>query len=353
MTNTISQLVTLDKNQLQEETLKSHLFANTKWKNVILDSAKKLKYFEGHLFYSLIKQCDISKADINNLDSIKKYQDFVDKLASIFPNEKGCSVENALIKALLSVGDYTIQVGNVKTYSLFQNDGRDISWRRLLKDPDEDPKYKTNIFTSVINNNKFDKANVEKSLIEIAENNKLNITEKWRKLIIENPKLIDYTGSNRFLRWNEANKKHENSDQNWDNWEIDLLSKTTIFGWHFELFTRALYEQLSSNIIDLYPFKNDYNAAKTETDEPELKLVGWKEGQGIYYMYIKYADNDKYRVSFTYYEKDNEEIPNQDVKNILNKYSYNENNTIYYKLCDENNILQHLTDITADFRKIL
>ena len=351
--NITSQLVTLDKNQLQEEILKSHLFADTKWKNVILDSARKLKYFEGHLFYPLINQCNITENDINNSDSIKKYQDFIDKMVAIFPDEKGCSVENALITALLSVGDYTIQVGNVKTYSLFQNDGRDISWRRLIKDPNEDPKYKTSIFTSVINNQKFDKANVEKSLIEIANNNKTNIKEKWRSLIIENPKLINYTGNNRYLRWNEANKKHENSNTNWDNWEIDLLSTTKIYGGHYELFTRALYEKLLSNTINLSPFKIHYNASTSETSEPEIKLVGWKEGSGAYFMYIKYADNDQYRVVFTYYENDNEEIPNQEVKNILLKYSYSENNTIYSKVYDEKDLLQQLTDICADFRKII
>lgn len=345
---TISKLVTLDENQLEEEVLKSYLFDSKLWKQEIFESSKKLSYFEGHLYYPLINQCSITKDEIDDNNAIKKYHIFVEKLAAIFPNKKGCSVENALIRALLSVGDYSIQVGNVKSYSLFQNDGRDISWKRLIKNQDS----RTDIFSSVINNSIFNKDNVEDSLVKIAEKNKPLITENWRRVIIENPDMIDYLGSNRYLRWNETNKNHQNSEDNWDNWEINLLRKTAIFGKHYEIFSYALNKKLTSNMDKLRCFSSkEYLESKTENHETEIKLFGWKEGPGNYYMYIKYADNSKYRVSFTYYEKDNETILNQKVKNILLNYGYSETNTIYSKLWDEKDIVQHLINISADFEK--
>lgn len=128
----LSEIVTLDPYQLEEEILKAQLFENPKWRDAITYALSKLRYFEGQIHYELIDVNGITAEDKNNESKIYEFTTYVNKVASIFNKNDGSAFDTDLVCALLSKGDYT--TAHKSSYSLLQSGtGRDISWLRYHK----------------------------------------------------------------------------------------------------------------------------------------------------------------------------------------------------------------------------
>lgn len=338
-----SNLVTLDAYQLQEEILKSHLFKNEDWKKSIIKAEDALCYFEGQLYYTLIDFCKITKGDINNPDAISTFNSAVSIMHSIFTSKKGCpeNISKALIVALLSIDDYLKNKG--KNWSLLKNDDRDISWRRMMKKQDDDDR--NTLFSSILSKEDFNISNPIKSLKEIGAANSNNINDLWRKAIVNTPQVLDVLGPDHFLRWNWANYNHENNpDISNDNFEIDLLPGSKIYGYHYELFSYALYLNIKKK--DFSPFTITYEQTATEEEQPKIKLYDYILDKESYCIYIIYADNDKFRILFQNRPK-NQALPisNNKILSVLNTQQFTKENNSYIKLVKTNDVLSNITMI--------
>lgn len=340
----LSKIVTLDLYQLKEEQLKAVLYKNEKWKDVIINAEDDLSYFEGQLYYILIDFCKISVDDVDNEKAIKKFESAVQIMHSIFTTKRGCSNEDmakALIAALLSYGDYLKNKG--KNWSLLKNDDRDISWRRMYKKQDDDERNQ--LFEPILSKKDFDILNPIESLREISIINASNIKENWRKVIVETPKVLDVLSPDHYLRWNWANINHENDpDKSNDNFEIDLLTRSTIHGKHYELFSYALYLNIKEE--DYFPFTMKYETTATEECQPAIKLDNYKKGNEVYYLFVSYADNQKFRLIFQNIPLDNyEKINDKGIIDILKSCQFVKDGENYVKTTDTKSVHAELKEL--------
>lgn len=276
-TRNLDGIAVLDKLQIEEEILKMQLSRNPAWEAVLTEAENKLSYFEGRLRYPLIECCGIGEHSINDDYVRERFCNYVEKIAAIFPDKSGCRCEVGLIRAILSKGDYLMYFNSSNTF--LKNADRDNSWRRYLKEkPSENTTYHPhmevvddirNYFKEVIDDRFFDANNVEASLETIAQNRGDDIP-MWRKLIIDYPKVLNGTdvmsfGVDRFIRWNVEKKEHNMKTQ--DNYEIDLLQRKTIFGYHAELFSLCKYYDLQGKTFGRIG-EAKYKATKASQDTP-------------------------------------------------------------------------------------
>ena len=326
----ISEIVTLDPYQLEEEILKAKLFKNQKWREAITDALSQLRYFEGQIHYELIDANGITASDKNDESKIAAFTMYVNKVASIFNKNDGSAFDTDLVRALLSKGDYS--TAHKSSYSLFQNGtGRDISWLRYHKTEKigEDAIDKRVYLTQVLNDSDFDLTQPQESLKKIAAKYPATISE-WRKILInylaefETPlsELDNFKfGSMRLLRWNRANKKHSKSSD--DNYEIDLISRQQITSKHSEIFTYAVFLDNKAEVI--LPFgKPFYVLQQSEDSQP---FMGYGELEFLnehYYLELHYKDLKQFELRFINWNDDEETIEN--IKNdvILNNLKMND-----------------------------
>lgn len=361
-TKQLDDVVTLDKFQLEEEVLKSKLFNNEKWKTAINDALSKLRYFEGQLHYELIDTTNVQSTDKNDESKIDDFNLIVNKVASIFDKNDGCTFDTELVRALLSKGDYTAEFKS--SYSLLRNGtGRDISWLRYHKAENlsDGAIDKRSYFTQVISDNNFDYKNAKQSLETIASNRADTLSE-WQKTLIDNlyvfetkeSELSDYClGDNRLLRWNEANKKH--SKNIYDNYEIDLISKQQITSKHAELFTYAIYQDNKTQKI--LPFsKPGYCLQDSEDTQPFMVYGPCNYNNGHYYLQLHYLDNKQIELHFLSWKDDTiESIADTEIINFLQMNSFVKlnNQEIYARTVSLELVMNHVKEICNSLNLIV
>lgn len=267
----------LDISQIEEEILKIKLHNNENWRKAIDEAEERLEYFEGRLRYPLVDCCGVNEADNCNTAAVSRFNEYVTKIAAIFPDKAGCRCETSLIRALLAKGDYLMYFNSSNTF--LKNAERDNSWRRYLKEqPSGSNAYRPyaevtedirNYFREVIEDPLFDAKNVAASLETIAKARREDIP-MWRKLVIDYPQVLDGTGvmslgTDRFIRWNTDKTEHDRKSQ--DNYEIDLLQSKKIFGYHAELFSLCKYYDLQGKTFGGLG-EAKYKTTKTSRDTP-------------------------------------------------------------------------------------
>ena len=296
------KLPTLDISQIEEEMLKMKLSENPEWKKAIDNAEKKLAYFEGRLRYPLIECCGVTENDIDDNDKINTFTECLDKIASIFTDSNGCPFENELIRAMLSKGNYMLYFRGSNT--LLKNADRDNSWRRFLKEkPNKNNTYHPcrelqadfdlrNYFKEVIKDRLFDISNAKDSLVKIAQTRDDSIP-MWRRLIIDCPDILnEVVKGDRFIRWNteKKEKEKENEIDCEDNYEIDLIPKKYITGYHYELFSLCKYYELREKLFGALG-QIKYQQTKTNIEQPYLFLGDEKNP----IIKILYQDNCRFR----------------------------------------------------------
>ncbi len=349
----ISNIVTLDVYQLEEEILKAKLFDNQKWKEAISNALSKLRYFEGQIHYELIDANNITETDKNDETKIGLFNTYVNKVSSIFNKNDGTTFEVDLIRALLSKGDYTTK--HKSSYSLFMNGvGRDISWLRYHKaDKTEENTMDKRIYlTKVLTDPDFDAIKPKESLDKIATKYNDGIPE-WRKILIkyllqiETP-LVDSDyfklGTMRLLRWNEANKNHCKHTE--DDYEIDLISKLQITSRHAELFTYVLF--LDNKNETILPFgKPSYHFQYSEDSQPYMCYGEYALSNENYFIEIRYKDSNQFELRFLNWDETEERVENITnatiIKNLqTNNFNISESNNYFSKNVSKADVMQEI-----------
>lgn len=283
MQKDINQVVTLDCYQLQEEKLKATLSQNLTWKQSFNNAFDKLKYFNGQFHFEIYDCCNLSPNDVQSPSKITDFNNYISNIHSIFTDENGCSFDTFLVRAMLSKGDY--RVPSNSNYSLLQNKGRDLSWRRLLKKEDKDYSQKK-YFKAILDDPLFNNQNAQASLDLIAKNRNPNI-EKWRLAFIDHPEIFDGLGTDRFLRWND-NSGIIHLCNNDDNHEIDLITKKYITSDHEELFTYVAYKRLQQGHLNV-----SYKETCRENEPPHL-ICTFRDGTKAIPCSIFYDNDSKF-----------------------------------------------------------
>lgn len=328
----IDQVVTLDHYQLEQEVLQATLSNNPIWKQAFVKAFDELKYFNGHFYFEIYDCCNLSATDVGDASKIACFNNYIDRVRSIFPDMNGCSFDLYLIRAMLSKGDYKVLSNS--NYSLLQNNGRDLSWRRLLKKEDNDYSQKK-YFKDILDDPLFNVQNVKNSLDLIAKNRSSAI-EKWRLAFIDNPEIFDGLGPDRFMRWNDKSGV-SHSRNNVDNYEIDLITKKNITSDHEEIFTYVVYKRLAGT-----PLNVSYKRTCRENEPPYFKCE-YRSAPYIVSVSIYYIDDSKYRLIIS-------DLPNstrQKDEAVLLQNGFVKNGTAYEKIETESNIDSFLQNLSA------
>lgn len=184
-----------DKFCFIEECIKAKLILRSdSWKNAILE-AENNPYFEGHIgflleFSGILQLQKDKKENIDQwtdeeekiyLQSFENYSRKIQKIFNKFKTKNGNYYTGlyrdysiCFRRALLSVGDYTLNFTSNK--SLLQNEGRDISWNRLLRLDNRSDKRK--FIKQLLDNPLFDENNIRESFEKICDDNLPRINDK-------------------------------------------------------------------------------------------------------------------------------------------------------------------------------
>lgn len=216
--------------QIEEERLKAILLLRSDgWRTLILE-AENHKYFDGQIGFILYFSGILYEYKANKIvgwidaDDVKyqnMFKEYYKKSCAIFGDE-GLKIKSYLWeRALLCKGYYWIGRGD--RVSLLQNTHRDYSWKRLLRDTDNNNE-KRGYVKQVLDSISIE--TVEKDLKEIINTHTVS---DIRKYFIEDSRIMEACNG-RFIQ------KHE---------DTFLLLKTSITaGYHKELRSYALYLKL-------------------------------------------------------------------------------------------------------------
>lgn len=216
--------------QVEEERIKAVLILKSdRWRRAILE-AEAHGYFKGQIgflleFSNIYKEYREGNKSLNwtaDLDDqyYKQFKVYFDKARAVF-NEHGLAVNvNLWRRALLCKGDYLLK-SNLN-YSFVINFGRDLSWKRLLRENDK-RKFVKSLLDDI------DVQHIQESLQKVINQSSI---QDWRKYFIECPYLIDKgCGTQKFIRWRSER-------------DILLLNTTTTAGYCKEYYSYALYHKL-------------------------------------------------------------------------------------------------------------
>ena len=206
--------------QIQEEKIKAHLISKSdRWKNAI-EKTEQHTYFKGQIAFILefsgilayyIEQFNCAwseESDNKYFNEFIKYSDCASAtFDAIDPDQKrnSGSIDYLWERAVLSKGDYLIPTSACrKNFLSTTANTRDFSWKRLLRLPQTDTpvneveiwKERRGFVKAVFDDVRFNKKDLEKSLIEICK----SLPGDWRKCVIESPKLVEYC-SQGFIRF--------------------------------------------------------------------------------------------------------------------------------------------------------
>lgn len=217
-----------NQEQIKEEQIKAQIvledesFANAIYK------AEKQTYFSGQIRGALY----LSKKD-NGVYDEKMFVKYWQKIASLF-NESGPKYGNLLRQSLLTLSDYTIQVGSFKT--LCVNDPKEAASTPSLKSLFSNHYETAKSLLDIIDINKDIKAQLEETV------QKSNVTgNDWRYCFIKYPELFGYM-SDRHLRIRILRG------------EMHIIPNKAANGHNYDLFLTALFEELKRRKIKKMEF---------------------------------------------------------------------------------------------------
>ncbi len=266
--------------QRKEEGLKVKLMiANNDWGNLII-KIEKHSYFDGQIGFIL----EYSKnSEDSNYDK-EIFKSYSDKLSVLFSEE---FQENRRLfqRALLSKGDYLVDIKSNKTFCNFEEALRtkNDNWRKVFNDKDK-TLFLQNLLDDINNEN------IDSELKAIIKNSKVT---DWKQFFIGEPENL-----------NSCDKFQIRFENN----NIYLLSKLIMRSWHSELFTFNLYQsKLENESINGYKFK--YNGSKS-SEQPSI--ICSKNDSNLD---IIFNENGKFQV-------DEKELQINPIKNDEDDYDY-------------------------------
>jgi hypothetical protein len=226
-----------NQQQVREEQLKAQLIIRSDaWLKLIVE-AECHKYFAGQIeflfkFSGVLdhwldeKTCDWSEQMDEEFRS-----HFVAclKRANLIFGDDGLKHFDHFLweRALLAEGDYLVESG--RNYSFLRSEGRETSWKRLLRG---DPKKPSEEARRDVVWRVMDQLDPEGDVVAALKRivDRAQVAEHWRELLVLHPEAIAYC-ENRLIR--------KESDE-----RIYLLKRSQLNGTHADLFTYCLLEEI-------------------------------------------------------------------------------------------------------------
>lgn len=315
------ELKFFNTNQLNEEKQKTHLISDIRWKSLI-EQFENHNYFYGQVGFIL-------KMAENDISAFETYGYILEELYL-------ADTKNFLLqRALLSIGDYLVNIGSNHTFCKTETDSlrsRNENWRRVFNDESKLKILKQLVvkISELQNENK----NISTSLEEIISSHSYT-NDQWEYYFIQSSYPIQKCNILE-IRWNSNN-------------EIRLLQSKTVIGYHLELRTTYL-KKIIEKEIDISPFqKINLLKDKTAIGHPGVSLSSFEYNNQNYQLDIRYSfKNNSYDLCF-FHKTDsvNSRNMNSNLISKLNDYSYDENYRHLYKSVSLNNILSELQNLIS------
>lgn len=280
------------KQQAEEEILKAKLLlGNDAWRPLI-HRAELHGYFRGQIEF-LLEFCEIvshAKGSAVATWDKSKHQSMqlafeceLVKAEAMF-DSRGLiqSHEHHWERALLAVGDYSLEVGNLNFSLLVNSITEQGSWKRLLRGfspPERKARGHLRELWSRLDN-------AQEYAIQLASiiDSMGTDVDPWRRVIATTPQVFEY-GNRRMMRFSA-------------NGNTYLLKKTQMNGAHVELNGFCFFHNQLSTLASkgiLSPFEiGSYEAVNTADREPFFSLA-YREGKRTIGVEVDYVDG-KYRV---------------------------------------------------------
>ncbi|MNP33486.1 hypothetical protein D3C76_1267270 [compost metagenome] len=180
-------------------------------------------------------------------------------------------------RALLSKGDYLLSHNLNRSFLIDSH--RDISWKRLLRDP-----QKRDLVRQLLDD--IDPQNAASSLQNVIDN--CNVSD-WRYYFIQYENLIEHgCGTNKYIRMKNAH-------------DILLLNSSTTAGYCKEYYTYALYYELKKS----------------------CNMLSYIDSRGVdYYKYIEIkSNNSTIIITYVYDEQTGEWGYEVEIGNVTSSYA--------------------------------
>jgi len=306
------------KLQREEESLKAKLILDDEdWQNLLV-KIERHSYFDGQVGFIL----QYSKNEEDDYDK-SMFEDYSIKLSKLFSDEFSENHDFLFQRALLTKGNYLVDVGQNKTFCLFDEALRTKldNWRKVFND-----EAKTLLLKELLDDTNKD--DIQNELVNIINNNTAN---DWRKLIIEQPDNIAYCQDREIRTYSDD--------------EIYLLSKRQMNGRHKEIFSWDLFNRKFNQKVFL-PFsdKSCYWES-TSLDEPCIVLESFYYKENRFAIDISYKKEDKFQLYFK--DWNNAEIP-KIIEELLVELNFKENKILLL----ENKIEGKINEICSKLRNI-
>ena len=306
------------KLQKEEECLKAKLILEeTSWQNLFV-KIERHSYFDGQVGFIL----QYSKKKENNYDKTL-FDDYSIKLSKLFSDEFSENHDFLFQRALLTKGNYLVDVGQNKTFCVFDEALRTKldNWRKIFND-----EAKTLLLKELLDD--IDKVDIQNELVNIINNHTAN---DWRKLIIEQPDNIVYCQYREIRTYSDD--------------EIYLLSKVQMNGRHKEIYSWDLFKR-KYNKKEFLPFSNkSWYWESTSRDKPCIVLGRFEYEENSFAIDITYDKENKYTLKF--YDWNDVEVSGN-IKKLLIELGFEEAEISL----PENDIEEKLNKICERFNKI-
>jgi len=346
--------------QIQEEQIKAILIQKSEqWKHEI-EIAEQNQYFAGQICFIL------EYANILDFYETKNNLDWTVDENLVFYNAFKNYAKNSIVlfgilgtetnkdfileRAILTKGDYLISTSyNRYNFLSTKKNPRDYSWKRLLRLPPltanelerTEWKIKRNYVKDVLDDKKFNPANIEKSLKDICK----NVPTDWKKHFVENSNLIKYS-SQGFISFYSVD-------------DIKLLMHKQLNHRHREMFTYNLYHKYFRNQeITFLPFKKIYqHEIKSTDDYSGLVLKDWCLNK-IFYQIEIYKSTVEYNYDLYFLKSrgdKNIENYSHEIRLILDsKKIFWDIDNKHYKFTgyNESSLISTLKSICSEFNNL-
>lgn len=310
--------------QIAEEIIKAKLIlTEIHWRKMI-DQAERHSYFRGQIGF-LLDFCG-AIVDVNALDpslwdtakhstsqaNFERYLTLAEKTFSAFG-----LVDYGRYRwqrALLRYGDFLLPRGSNHSF-LINTVTDESSWKRLLRGTGTKPEpreFLKQLWDQLVSNE--DLASQLERLIKV--DHKL---EAWRDALIHCPEAFQYCEKN-FIRKENQNK-------------IYLLRRSQLNGFHADLYTYCLYNELKDTFKNLKP---SYWEVSDKYTEPCLNLRGNIQDKRV--SFSVFSDNGCFRIEIAL--TDCSEIVG--LENTIKKFGYYVEDDFYKNLISRSDIKPHL-----------
>jgi hypothetical protein len=211
---------------IEEEKTKANLILqNEDWKKSIVE-IENHGYFCGQIGF-ILEWCK----DENEISSFNKFTEYAEKSKAVFSDEGLKNFDNFLFeRALLANGDYLLSKGRNLSFLINKGrDLRDISWKRLLRDNNEQREVLKSLFDKINPDTLIQ--NLEKIVEDFCDNN------DWRYYFVKQFEMIDACGDQKLIRTDDS------------GFDILLLGSTMTSGFHKEYYSYSLFIDLKNKLI--------------------------------------------------------------------------------------------------------